>query len=61
MGRYTMKSSATVHTCLGTITITESEGYIVNVSLGNECLPSGTVAQETPVLKNAVQQINEWR
>ncbi len=55
-----MKSSATVHTCLGEITIIESEGDIVTVSLGNKNPSKDAVAQESPVLKNAAQQINEY-
>ena len=55
-----MRSLATVHTCLGKIAIIESEGCIVKMSFGNENQSCDSVERETPVLKNAVQQVIEY-
>lgn len=55
-----MKSFAVVCTCLGKVTIVESEGYIVKIAFGTEVLPSDAKIQQKPVLTNAVQQLKEY-
>ena len=45
-------------TSIGKIVIGETDGYITNIYIGNEKLPSNVKISETPLIKETIRQIN---